>query len=559
MTSGMALRLLNTLGALTVFIVGMRLLSDGIRAAAGYRLQNVINVMTRNRFSALFIGGVGAFVLQSSAASVVLLVGIANAGLIPLRQGLAVILGANVGTTVTAWLVTLFGFEFDISAVGLPLVAFSLPLLLWPRKRVRDLGAIPLGAGLLFVSVMLMRRFLPDLDTNPELMGIILHLTSYGFFSILIYAGVGVAVAVVLQSSTAAILLTVALASKGWVTFPIAAAIVLGSNVGTTLTTVLSAVPLGAAARRTAISHTLVNLVGLCWALPLFYPLLALSDLLVPQSPHNVFHMPIHLTVFHTTFNVINAVIFLPLVAPLSALIKRVWKASKREDPLPYHFPMGNPQETATSVVIPVIRAEAGKMADRAYGMLLLFLNATQSKGDDLDEIGERFRAEEQYIDAMFDEISRFITEALVYSGAEKETRQINALLKIVNEIEVISDSLFALIFYFVKREKKKIAFHRRASKEIGRFTARIVDFLNFNADYLRTNLPSFDLSTAQEMRYAISQELTSLQKIAGKKIGKGGELKGEMMYINILHRLEIVNQACYTMSQAIDEYQNVN
>ncbi len=271
------LDLLFLLGSVGLFLYGMKIMSEGLQKAAGDRMRNILGAMTRNRFSGTVTGFGITALIQSSSASTVMVVSFVNAGLMTLAQSIAVIMGANVGTTATAWIITLFGFKVDISTFALPMLAFAIPMLFAKKGRTKSIGEVVIGFAFLFMGLGMISDYVPDLQQNPEIFEFLQHFSSMGFGSVLIFALVGLIITLIIQSSSAAFAITLIMSAKGWITFDLACAMVLGSNIGTCITPLLASLSGNVAAKRTALSHLLFNVFGTLWCLIAFIPFVALT------------------------------------------------------------------------------------------------------------------------------------------------------------------------------------------------------------------------------------------------------------------------------------------
>lgn len=268
---------LGLLGAVGLFLYGMKVMSEGLQKAAGDRLRNILSAMTRNRFTGTVTGFFITALIQSSSASTVMVVSFVNAGLMTLAQSMAVIMGANVGTTFTAWIIALFGFKVDISAFALPLIGLAVPLLFSSKSRTKSIGEFTIGFAFLFMGLDMISKYVPDLQSNPEMFEFLQRYASMGFGSVLIFCLVGLVLTMVIQSSAATFAITLIMCSKGWIDFPLACALVLGSNIGTTITPLLASMSGNVAAKRTAMGHLLFNFLGTMWVLAVFYPFVDLN------------------------------------------------------------------------------------------------------------------------------------------------------------------------------------------------------------------------------------------------------------------------------------------
>ena len=292
---------LSLLGAVCLFLYGMKVMSEGLQKAAGDRLRNILSAMTRNRFTGLLTGCVITALIQSSSASTVMVVSFVNAGLMSLAQSMAVIMGANVGTTFTAWIIALFGFKMNISVIVLPLIGLAVVLLLMNKSKTKSIGEFMLGFSFLFMGLDLISQYVPDLQNNPEMFAVLRDYASLGIRSILIFTAVGIIVTMVIQSSAATFAITLIMCSKGWITFDLACALVLGSNIGTTITPILASMSGNVAAKRASMGHLLFNLLGTIWCLCIFVPFANFNAWLTEVIGHSRRRIPNCTTISSTT------------------------------------------------------------------------------------------------------------------------------------------------------------------------------------------------------------------------------------------------------------------
>ncbi len=273
---------LRLLGSLALFLYGMKTMSDGLQKLAGNKLRNILSAMTRNRVMGVLTGLIISSIIQSSSATTVMVVSFVNAGLLSLLQSIGVIMGANIGTTLTAWIIAFFGFgKFSISALSIPLMGVSLPLIFSSKSKNKSLGEFIFGFAFLFIGLDLLQESMPDLQNNPEILAFLQNFTNNGIWSVLFFLAVGTVLTVIVQSSSATIALTLIMAVKGWIDFPSAAALVMGENLGTTLTANLAAIPANLSAKRAAFAHFLFNVLGLVWLTAVFTPFVGLVDSII--------------------------------------------------------------------------------------------------------------------------------------------------------------------------------------------------------------------------------------------------------------------------------------
>lgn len=332
---------LNLLGGLAVFLFGMKIMSDGLQKMAGVKMRQMLAVATTNRFAATFSGMLVTSIIQSSSATTVMVVGFASAGLLNLYQALGVIFGANIGTTMTAWVVSLFGFKIQISLFALPVIAVGFFSQFLPSKWVvlRRIGEAAVGFGLLFLGLDIMKNTIPaDFAQSPFVMEWLSKFSPNTALSLIALIGTGTILTVILQSSSAVMAMTLTCAAAGIINFPTACALVLGENIGTTITANLAALGATKTARRAAVGHFLFNFIGVVWVSLIFNHFIQFIDWMVPGSPYVkdpavlTSVLPYHISAFHTVFNVANTLIMLPLLRQLAALTLLIIPKSKRED-----------------------------------------------------------------------------------------------------------------------------------------------------------------------------------------------------------------------------------
>ena len=360
------LQLLTLLGALGMFLYGMNLMSAGLQKAAGSKMRGLLTAMTSNPFKGVLTGLGITTVIQSSSATTVMTVGFVNAGLLTLSQAVGVIMGANIGTTVTAWLVSLLGFKADISLFAVPLMAVGFILSLSKRDKRRHISELIIGFSLLFLGLSLMKESVPDLRETPEVLAFIQNWTSYGFGSVLIFLVFGTVLTLVLQSSSATMALTLIMVNMGWIPFEMGAAMVLGENIGTTITANIAAAVGNPNARRAAMAHTLFNVFGVIWALILFTPFLKLVGTTITwlglPNPMDIVHSAdvamtadqemaslYGVSMLHTLFNLFNTMILIWFVPVIVKAVEKMIKGkdTKEDESVKLKFIDAGPLSTA--------------------------------------------------------------------------------------------------------------------------------------------------------------------------------------------------------------------
>lgn len=276
---------LMLLGGLALFLYGMKTMSDGLQKLAGNKLRNVLSAMTKNRVMGMLTGLLITALIQSSSATTVMVVSFVNAGLLSLIQAIGVIMGANIGTTLTAWIISFFGFgKFSISTLSIPLMGLALPLIFSSKNKNKSLGEFIFGFAFLFMGLELLKSSMPDLQNNPEVLAFLQNFTGRGIWSVLFFLLVGTILTIIVQSSSATIALTLIMAVKGWIDFPSAAAMIMGENLGTTITANIAAIPANISAKRAAFAHFLFNFLGLVWLIIVFSPFVNLVNNIIHKA-----------------------------------------------------------------------------------------------------------------------------------------------------------------------------------------------------------------------------------------------------------------------------------
>ncbi|MDE6345825.1 MAG: Na/Pi cotransporter family protein [Muribaculaceae bacterium] len=501
------LDLLGLIGAVGLFLYGMKVMSEGLQKAAGDRLRNILGAMTRNRATGTLTGFFITALIQSSSASTVMVVSFVNAGLMTLSQSMAVIMGANVGTTFTAWIIALFGFKVDIAAFALPLIGVSVPLLFSKKSRTKSIGEFGIGFAFLFMGLSLISKYVPDLQQNPEMFEFLQRYTSMGFGSVLIFCLVGMIVTMIIQSSAATFAITLIMCSKGWITFDLACALVLGSNIGTTITPLLASLSGNVAAKRTAMGHLLFNFLGTVWTLAIFFPFVDLTQWVTQEigqgNPTELYSYvtdlknsseamyatvmqaelpntdPLvtgHLTrimalqisvsfglsIFHTLFNLINLSIMIWLTNVYVKIVEWLLPAKRKgDDEFQLKF-ISSGMLSASELNITQAEKEIAVFADRVNRMLSMAkeLVHTKEKSEDFNKLSSRLEKYEDISDRMELEIANYLNRCAEGRLSNEGKRHISAMLGIVSEIESIADCCSGVGKILLRKQQGNITFN---------------------------------------------------------------------------------------------------
>jgi phosphate:Na+ symporter len=555
--------ILELLGSLGLFLYGMKVMGDGIQKLAGERMQRTLGMMTRNRFTALLTGIGVTGVIQSSSATTVMVVSFVNAGLLTLVQAVGVIFGANIGTTVTAWIVALLGFSVKISAMALPAIGIGMVLLFVKKLKKEHLGEFLVGFGLLFLGLAFLKESLPDVKGNEELMRTIASLSGHGAWTHLIYVIVGTLLTVVVQSSSATVAITQTMAFSGWIDFPSACAIVLGENIGTTITAQLASIGTNTNARRTAMAHTIFNIFGVIWisiAFPLFMDAVgALMPGTLTGAGADKMTIATGIALFHTMFNLANASVLIWALPQFTRFVARM-VPEKKGKPADgeYHlkFITTSLQDTPEINILQA-RQEVRKMGNIIGEMFAAVADVMHARKTGFDDTIERLRGQEELTDQMQSEISRFLAECTQFNLTETAASSAAALIRIADELESIGDSCYQLILLAKKRSTKSLTYAEGTVEEIKPYTDLVQEFLGLITSHLETGMSRLELDRAADMERRINGFRDSLKKAARKRIERCGNVRIEILLIDKLQQLEHIGDFAFNIAQTLAGMRN--
>ena len=443
-----------------MFLYGMNMMSSGLQKAAGNRLRGLLTAMTSSPFKGVMTGLGITSIIQSSSATTVMVVGFVNAALLTLNQAIGVIMGANIGTTVTAWLVSLLGFKADISIFAVPLMAIGFVMSIAKSEKYKNISEFIIGFSLLFLGLSLMKNSVPDLRETPEILSFIRQWTGYGFGSVLIFLVFGTILTLVLQSSSATMALTLIMMSLGWIPFDMAAAMVLGENIGTTITANIAAAVGNPNARRAALAHTFFNVFGVIWALALFRPFLSFIGVIItwlgyPNPTLIDYAAGIEagsaestaalygVSMLHTLFNTINTCIliwFIPLIVRfVTWAIKD--KPEDEEQTARLKFINAGPIGTA-ELALTEAKNEICHFAQICHNGLDYIRSAVHATDEDKFEFYRKKLVKyEEIADRIEYEIATFLNALPEENISEDARQQVKAMYKIIGELESLSDA----------------------------------------------------------------------------------------------------------------------
>ena len=477
---------LALIGAVCLFLYGMKIMSEGLQKAAGSRLRSILAWMTKNRFLAVITGVVITALIQSSSASVSMVVSFVNAGLMPLEQSLAVSFGAALGTTFTEWIIAIFGFKVKMSAFLLPLLAFAVPMLFIKRNNYKNIGELLIGFAFLFMGLDAISANVPDLSKSPEVFGWLQQYTSMGFWSILIFTLVSWVITMMIQSSAATFAIVLIMAAKGWISFDIGCAMVLGASIGTSITPLLASLGGNAEAKKAALGHALFNLFGAVWVLIIFQPFVQLvtwvvRDLFSLGDPWALYNsvkagggaegsalvqeqvaMSIGMTMFHTIFKICNLLIMIWFTKLYVKLLNAIVKSKKKEDEeFQLKYIQGGLM-SASELNIAQAQREIVVFAGRVERMLGMVkeLVHTKTGTPEFNKILSRIQKYEDITDRMEFEIGSYLNKVLDGRLSSQAKARVASLLSIISELESIGDSCNNIAKALVRKEEADAHFN---------------------------------------------------------------------------------------------------
>ena len=582
--------LLNMTGGLCMFLFGMKIMSDGLQKSAGERMRKTVNFMTGNRFIGLVTGFLATAIIQSSSAFSVIVVSFVNAGLLTLTQSIGVIFGTNIGTTLTGWIISLLGFKLSIESLALPAIGigFIASVIKW---KYRNIGDFLLGFGFLFLGLHFLTAGMGT-DTAKNLLNFdaIGALRDHKLLAILIGFGVGLVMTLIINSSTASITLIMALAYQDIVIYEMAAAMVLGANLGTTLDAPLASLAGNSSSKRTALVHVLFNVIGVAWALPLLIPLLNLVNLILPGNPWAGISyndaIPLHIAGLHTTFNIINTIIFLPFVNQFASLVSLIIpeKAAKEDDGH-YRFTY----IAAGGIDSPemnILRAEKeiSNMAGVVSFMYSSFSKALSTlrdsdekgRGESAAALCEELKKKEQYVDEMRETLTGFLIECTKREsrntiGAPLRHRSIvsavanfrdklhtrsklsvDPLLRIISNLEEMSDECYGVSKLLEKSVRKDCVFKEKEMSSLIPYAAQVGEFLALMEEQLNHGATTEQKALAAELEEDIEKDRKKLNKLSRKRIKAGENVKTELLFIDMVSRIELLGGYCSNIADAV-------
>ena len=560
--------IIKIVGALAFFIFGMKMMSEGIQRAAGSQLRNILRAMTKNKYLGVFTGFLVTALVQSSSATTVMTVSFVNAGLLSLVESAGIMMGANIGTTVTGWIVSLLGFKMNLSAYSIPLFAIGVPLLFSKRGKLKYWGEFLIGFAILFMGLNELKGAVPDLQGNASALTWIEGIANFGFFSRVLFVFVGALVTIIVQSSSAAMTITLTLVYTGWLPLEVAAAMILGENIGTTITAEIASVVGNTNAKRSARIHSLFNIIGVTWMIILLPFILNFLTNFVESFSH-IFEGAVKvneaenqqqildtyaLAAFHTTFNILNVLIMLPFVGWLVKM--SIWGVKAKEgegDEESLKF-IGTAIRTPELATIEVQKevARFGEITSRMSGFSMEFMNVEKEKKR--RKLLKKLSKYEKITDEFELEITKYVTKLAGQEMTTKTSRRLRSYLNICNDLERIGDLFFQLSKLLERTLDEKIKFSAHQQEEI-KSMMKLVD-TSFQTMIENISNPQYD--NVDGTKANANEEAINIQrdKMKGENLTNLGDpsynVQSAMIYNSVVSVLEKIGDHIINVTEDI-------
>ena len=556
--------ILTLVGSLGFFIYGMKIMSEGIQKLAGAKMRNVLGAITNNKFAGILTGFFTTSVIQSSSATTVMIVSFVNAGLLTLRQAIGVIMGANIGTTVTAFLVLGLGFgKLSLATYSLPLIALGLPLIFFKRDNLSSLGDFIIGFALLFMGLEALKSSVPSFDQGG-FYNIIEPLTNHGIFSVIIFVFVGTIVTILVQSSSAAMALTLVMCTKG-LPFEFAAAIVLGENIGTTITANIAAIIGNIYAKRAALAHLIFNLIGVLWMLVFFYFFTENIEYIVKtnsewfpfdtSSEEKIEGSTIQwsLALFHLTFNILNTLFLVWFIKNIENAVVKVI-SSKADDDEIFQLKYFSNSTLSSEFSILEVKSELLKfigITSKMNSFLKALILETDKRK--FSKILNKIRQYEEITDRIEDEVSEYLTKVNETVSTQKTNEEIKSILSIINDLESIGDIYYSLSKLLERKSENKIYFVPNQRNNIIEMINKVENLFNLLKNYIdNTNERSSKIIKTEKnnfKKFHNGLKKNHLMNISNSQYS----IKSGVIYSDILSGMENVTSHIIEVKNSID------
>jgi phosphate:Na+ symporter len=555
----------QVLGSLGVFLFGMRLMSESIQKFSGERLRAIMSSMTGNRFAGVSTGFLVTCLVQSSSATTVMVISFVHARLLTLVQSIGVIMGANLGTTTTFWIISLLGFQFSLSAIAIPVIGIGVAMSFLKAARLKEVGNFMTGFGLLFMGLSLLKKSVPDIKSNPEALEWIASLGDYGYGSIIIFIFVGVVLTVVVQSSSVAGAITLTMAYKGWIDYPQAVAIILGENIGTTITAYLASMTANTAAKRAARAHFMFNIIGVIWMLALFVPFTNLVDLLMPGSPEFTTidadgvstkpYLPNHMAMFHTLFNLANIGMLIAFVPKIAKLVEWMIKDKPSEASGAQFRYLDTMSWGSGEMNFSEAKQAIGKLGELSSRMFRQFLFIYNNPQDDLSPKVKEINQMEKESNEITSELFEFLIQCSSDQVSEETRNEATSYLRVIAELEEVCDCCHRLTSRAAKRYRKNRFIPKEIEDDIVQFGENVQRFIDFYQSRIQSKVSAADMEVAVDLEDMINDKRRKFRKKAvARMTNNNTEVHAELIYIEIVNNFERIANHSRNILQALPQ-----
>lgn len=547
------------LGGLSIFLFGMKIMSDGLQKVAGPKMRSILAKMTGNRFAGVFTGFGVTCAVQSSSATTVMLVSFVSAGLITLTESIGVVMGANIGTTFTGWLVALLGFKFKIIILAFPAIIIGFLPKVIGAKKLEDWGEVLLGFGILFLGLDFMKDSVGVLKESETILNFMKMADSTNVVYRLVAVGIGAIVTMIVQSSSATMAITLTLTVQGIIDVPTACALVLGENIGTTITANLAAITANNVAKKTARAHFVFNVFGALWAVILFTPFLHLVEGIVPgdvlghSETLSKALIASHVAMFHTTFNIINTAIFLPFVNQLAWVAdKMVMKSEKGDDvSLQYLSPhlIDSPP-----MALHAARKEIGRMIVEVQAMMEKVKQLIESPAKKMGKTADAISESENVVDYLEKEITEYLVTVTQGETSVDQSHEIAGFINAVSDVERMGDHAEMLHKLLARRYDMKIELTDSAKKELVEIFGKVSEFLAvLNEGFEKTESDPGVMVKAKSLEGSINTMRKQMRTGHVERLHKGEcGVDAGLIYIDMLNSFEKMGDHAYNVAQML-------
>jgi len=546
-------------GGLGLFLFGMKIMSESLQLAAGERLKGILWKVSNNRIKGVFTGLFITSIIQSSSATTVMLVSFVSAGLLTLHQSIGIIYGANIGTTVTGWLVALIGFKVKITAVALPCIGIGFFIRFISNEKVRYYGEVLLGFGVLFFGLDIMSNAVKDLRNSEAILNIMSRYSAVDIPSTLIVVAIGTIITMIVQSSSATVAMTMTLAVNGLIDFPTACAFILGENIGTTITANIAAIGASTEAKQAARAHFLFNFIGVIWIMLIFHRFfIPFVDWLVPGNPYSDILavrskvIADHMAAFHTCFNVVNTIVFLPFVNVLAKLSTKLAPRPEGEKD-EFHLKYITTALVSTPTInINQARLETKRMCGIVLEMFDMVMDVFHHPKEKLGTQVEQIIKLENLTDHLEKEISSFLVSILQNNISYEQSEEVSSLLHTVNELERIGDNCESLLKLIRRKYEQRIEFTDEAVKGIDEIASKVREFLVLLNENI--TMRNKDIMTDSKFLEDRIDELRSeLRKGHVNRLNEGVcDVNAGLIFIDMLSKLEKIGDHAFNVAESI-------